>query len=224
MEKLSGFHAADAAGLPRGKHSLLPHETRELQHRRIVRAAITAFAEEGYHTTTISSIVKNARVSRQVFYDLFSTKEECFLAAEKLGREGLMNSMAPSMIQQGVSIEGDSWLRTPIKNYLQICTEEPLFARAWTLEFPNATPRTLAQRNAFFIELATLFKFGHQLIRVKEPDHWLPVPDAFYEAAIGGAFELIFRCISQNRFQDLPLLEDTLVHFILTTLGYKFDT
>jgi AcrR family transcriptional regulator len=219
MGKLSGSHDTDAAGLPRGRSSLSPAETREAQRRRLVRAAISAFAELGYAATTIADIVNRARVSRQVFYELFETKEDCFLAAEALGREALLTGLMPSL-GQNLSL-GDGWLRAPVRAYLRICAEEKQFARAWTVEFPTAGPRTLARRNAFFIELAGMLRVGHGLVRAQAPETWTVIPDAFYEAAIGGAFELIFRCVSQDRYTELPALEDTIVGFMLTTLGQR---
>lgn len=219
MAKLSGIHDSNSAGLPRGRSSLTPAETREAQRRRIVRAAITVFAERSYAAATVSDIVAAARVSRQVYYDLFETKEDCFLAAEELGREALFSGLA--MFQPSGQAGSDSWLRTPVYNYLRICAEEPHFARAWTVEFPNAGPRTLARRNAYFMELATLLKAGHQAAQAQNPAHWPAVPDAFYEAAIGGAHELIFRYISQDRCQELPDLEETLVTFLLAALRHN---
>ncbi|MGH8460071.1 MAG: TetR/AcrR family transcriptional regulator [Stenotrophobium sp.] len=218
MGKLSGSHAADAAGLPRGRNSLSLSEARQAQRRRLVRAAIEAFAELGYAAATISDIVSRARVSRQVFYELFETKEDCFLAAEELGREAVFaGAMALSTQILG---DGDEWLRTIVRAYLRICAQEPQFVRAWTVEFPNAGPRTLARRNAFFVELATALREGHQRALAKTSKTRSPaVPDAFYEAAIGGTHELIFRCVSQGRYKALPGLEDTIVAFILAALG-----
>lgn len=219
MAKLSGTYDSNSAGLPRGRSSLSPKETREAQRRRIVRAAITAFAEQGYAATTVSDIVAGARVSRQVYYDLFETKEDCFLAAEELGREALFAGLAD--LQSSGRMEGDSWLRAPVRNYLRLCSEETHFARAWTIEFPNAGPRTLARRNALFMELGELLKTGHQLARTQNPAAWPAVPDGFYEAAIGGAFELVFRYISQHRYKEMPDLEETLVAFLLTCIKHQ---
>lgn len=219
MTKLSGVHDSSSAGLPRGRSSLTPAETREAQRRRLVRAAITVFAEHGYAAATIADIVAGARVSRQVFYGLFETKEDCFLAAEELGREALFAGLATS--QSSGHLNGDGWLRAPVRNYLRICSEEPHFARAWTVEFPNAGPRTLARRNAFFMELAALLKAAHQFARAQDPKAWPAIPEPFYEAAIGGTHELLFRYISQDRYTELPGLEDTLVAFLLTALGHR---
>jgi AcrR family transcriptional regulator len=218
VSTLSGTYDTNAAGLPRGRTSLSAQETREQQQRRLVKAAITVFAEKGFAAATISDIVKYARVSRQVFYALFDSKEDCFLAADQLGRQALLSNVFAGLQQAGSS---DQWVRQPIRAYLKLCVEEQEFTSAWAIEFPTAGARCLQQRHAFFSELAQLLKQGHSVIKAQQPQHWLPISDLFYQAAIGGAYETIFCCISQQRFADLSALENPLVDFIYTALGYR---
>lgn len=219
MEKLSGAYDALAAGLPRGRTSQLTSVTREQQRRRLIKGAITSFAEKGYTSTTITDIVKLARVSRQVFYEIFDTKEDCFLAAEELGRKALVEQVLSNLQHKGIS--GDQWIRSPIQAYLQLCNSEQQFTRAWAIEFPNAGQRCLNKRNEFFDELGQWLKNGHTQIKMMNPDHWDEVPDMFYHAAIGGVYEIIFRFISENKFHELTALEDDLVHFVQSAIGYR---
>lgn len=219
MSTLSGAYDANAAGLPRGRTSLSPDETRNQQQRRLVKAAISVFADKGFAAATISDIVKHARVSRQVFYALFDTKEDCFLAAEALGRQALLQHVFNGFQQASPSV--DNWIRQPLRAYLNLCQQEQEFTRAWAVEFPTAGMRCLQQRNNFFKELAHLLKQGHQVFTAQQPEHWLPITDSAYQAAIGGVYECIFQCISQNRFEDLNALEDPLVSFMLIALGYR---
>lgn len=219
MEKLSGAYDTQAAGLPRGRTSQLTEVTREQQRRRLIKGAITSFADKGYAATTITDIVKLARVSRQVFYEIFDTKEDCFLAAEELGRKALVEQVLTSL--QHKEINGDQWIRSPIHSYLQLCNTEQQFTRAWAVEFPNASQRCLAKRNEFFNELGQRLKNGHALIKMMNPDHWDDVPDLFYHAAIGGVYEIIFRFISENKFHELIALEDELVDFVKSAIGYR---
>ncbi|WP_410210335.1 TetR/AcrR family transcriptional regulator [Aquirhabdus sp.] len=223
MQKLSGTYDSDAAGLPRGRTSLSSEETKEAQYRRLLRASISAFAELGYAATTINDIVSRARVSRQAFYKLFETKEDCFLAAEQMGRAALFSGIIASMDREH-NTTNDLWIRAPIRTYLRICSEEPEFTKAWIIEFPNASARTLARRNAFFIELAAFLREAHRLAKAKQPESWLLVPDTLYEAVVGGAHEMIFRCVSQSRFGDITALEDTIITFTLNALGYRPDS
>lgn len=218
--KLAGAHG-DQAGLPRGRSSLAPAEAREAQRRRLVRAAISAFAERGYAATTISDIVGRARVARQVFYELYASKEDCFLDAEAFGRQALLGVLAPPASAAAQAPDRDAWLRVPLRAYLHTCVEEREFARAWAVEFPNAGPRTLAMRNSFFVALAQQLRQGHERALELAPQCWQAVPPKCYEVAVGGAFELVYHCICAQRYEDLPGLEDDIVAFLARVLGYR---
>ncbi|ONN51796.1 hypothetical protein AC056_01410 [Acinetobacter genomosp. 33YU] len=219
MEKLSGAYDTQAAGLPRGRTSLLTEETREKQQRRLVKAAISAFAEKGFTATTITDIVKRARVSKQVFYEIFENKEDCFLAADALGRKALFEQVLSDIKLE--SNDADQWIRSSVRAYLHLCNSEQDFTKAWAIEFPNAGKRCREQRNLFFAELGKRLKSIHTVIKKTQPDQWVAVPDLFYDAAIGGAYEIIFRYICQNKFTELLDLEDDLVNFIQFSIGYK---
>ena len=67
--------------IPLGRHSLPPAEVARLQRERLLRSVIACSAHNGYQSTTISDIVARAEVSRTAFYELFESKEDCFLEA-----------------------------------------------------------------------------------------------------------------------------------------------
>lgn len=50
-------------------------EMRESTRRKIVDAALDLFANEGYHSTSISQIAKSAGVSKGLMYNYFESKE-----------------------------------------------------------------------------------------------------------------------------------------------------
>ena len=53
-------------------------EQRELRRRQILDAALTVFAEKGYHGTAVSDLVEAAGVARGTFYLYFDAKETIF--------------------------------------------------------------------------------------------------------------------------------------------------
>ena len=61
-------------GLPRG-------QVTEIQRSRMLAAASEAVDEVGYARMTIAQVIGRARVSRKTFYDVFTDREDCFLAA-----------------------------------------------------------------------------------------------------------------------------------------------
>jgi len=67
--------------LPRGRHGIDRDEIRAHQRARLIEATIECVAERGYPTTTVGHIVARARVSRETFYELYSDKEDCYVAS-----------------------------------------------------------------------------------------------------------------------------------------------
>src|SRR4029453_3157608 len=67
--------------LPRGTHGLDPSLVAASQRTRLLEAAGRAGADTGYAATTIEDIVRGAGVSKKTFYEHFSDKLDCFLAA-----------------------------------------------------------------------------------------------------------------------------------------------
>jgi AcrR family transcriptional regulator len=67
--------------LPRGRHRLCREEVERSQRSRLQRALVTLAARHGLAATTVGQLVGEASVSRETFYSLFGSKEECYAAA-----------------------------------------------------------------------------------------------------------------------------------------------
>ena len=50
------------------------------QRARLYGAMIESISQRGYQATTVAHVIGLAGVSRRAFYELFSNKEQCFLA------------------------------------------------------------------------------------------------------------------------------------------------
>lgn len=60
--------------MPRTKTQF--EEIRENTRKKILEAALEVFAKEGYHSSTVGSIAKKARISQGLMYNYFKSKEE----------------------------------------------------------------------------------------------------------------------------------------------------
>src|SRR5271165_135360 len=60
-------------GLPRG-------QVTQIQRSRMLAAAVEAVEDVGYARMTVAQVISRARVSRKAFYDVFTDREDCFLA------------------------------------------------------------------------------------------------------------------------------------------------
>jgi AcrR family transcriptional regulator len=55
-------------------------ERREQRRRQLLDAALDLFAEQGYASTSIEQVCQTAYVGTKSFYELFDSKEACYLA------------------------------------------------------------------------------------------------------------------------------------------------
>ena len=67
--------------MPPGRHLIPSDFVTQNQRERMLLAMAELVAERGYQKTTIELIAKTSRVALVTFYEHFSSKEECFLAA-----------------------------------------------------------------------------------------------------------------------------------------------
>src|SRR6195256_1200113 len=83
--------------LPRGRHRLSRDQVLASQRGRMLAAMAEAVAEKGYVGTAVADVIERAGVSRETFYEHFSSKEDCFLAAYDTGVEALHEVMGAAL-------------------------------------------------------------------------------------------------------------------------------
>lgn len=215
VSTLAGAFPPDSPGLPRGRGRIDDEAVRSAQRRRLLRAAISAFADLGFAATTITDITTRARVSRAAFYAQFDNKEDCFIAAVQAGRSAIEATLiAPDA--QAWSERFPDTLRAAVREYLRVSAAEPEFTRAWTLELPNAGPAAARLRNEYFDRLANTLRTAHAA-HMTASGH-APMPAATYLALIGGCHELFYRYVLAGRASDLQALERPMLDFLTASL------
>lgn len=135
-----------AERLPRGRHGLSRHEVAEAQRNRMLLAIALAMTEKGYVGTTVADVLTRAGVSRETFYQQFSSKLDCFLAAFDVASEMLVGRLGQADLDDG---------ETPLERfdrafsaYLDVLTEQPALARVFLVEVYAAGPEALERRAA----------------------------------------------------------------------------
>jgi AcrR family transcriptional regulator len=111
-----------------------------LTRRSILDAAIERFGREGYRSTSVADIARDASVSGSVAYAYFDNKEALFLAA--------VDEDAAGVIQEGLAIlEGDPnprhWRDTLIFTLVGALDRHPLARRLLAGLEPEVTVRVL---------------------------------------------------------------------------------
>jgi len=201
----------EARPLPRGPHRLTRETVIESQRGRMIEAIAVAVADKGYAATTVGDVVSGAGVSRKTFYEHFTDKEDCFLAAWDTGVQVLFDAILSSRDRESDPIER---MRAGLRAYLTTLAEEPAFARSFFIEVVAAGPRAEARRAEVHARFAELFATIQQQAQRDMPQ--LPdVPPAISRAAVGAINELVSDYVRSGRTERLPELEDTLLYLEL---------
>jgi len=112
------------------------------QLARIHRATVDIVAEDGYKSFNVRDAVRHAEVSTRAFYELFSSKEDCFLQAHEL-----ISRRATRRIIAAQAAEPD-WRERPrriFEEFLKGLEEDPAAARLVLIETYNADEAALQQ-------------------------------------------------------------------------------
>jgi AcrR family transcriptional regulator len=140
-----------------GPNGLSRHEVAEIQRRRILTAMVDAVERLGYARLTVAEIIGRARISRKTFYDVFSNREDCFLAAFE---QALAEA---SLLARGAYSQEPSWrngTRLALARLLEFMEDEPGLARLCLVEAVAAGGRVRVRRTQALAELARLIDRG----------------------------------------------------------------
>jgi AcrR family transcriptional regulator len=152
--------------LPRGRHNLPAGSVRSSQRERLLRAIVECVAHYGFENTTVPMVVASARVSSNAFYEFFTDKADCFLAA--------CDEIAGELLQELVAFAAEpDWIaamRNGAGAYLRWWQERPAFARAYLLSLQSAGERSVEQRERVYALFRTMFADLARRARAEQPD------------------------------------------------------
>ncbi len=207
-ERRPSARAREAEGrLPSGRHDLPRHFIIKNQRERIVDATAEIVAEKGLSALTIPEIARRANVSHQTFYDMYPTKQDAFLGAQKVGlHQALGIAVEAFEIHKGDWPSGCALAMRKLLHYL---ADEPAHAHLTIVDTFAASPIAIEIRetglHAFTIYLQRGFKY--------------PVgkraPKIAPEAVAGGIWQILHHYIELDRFEDLLALSSQLTYFVL---------
>jgi AcrR family transcriptional regulator len=132
--------------LPRGRHSLTREEVEGSQRERLQRAMAEVMAEKGYALTSVADILRHAHVSRETFYELYSSKEDCFMSVFDGAYAAIGEAMAASSAAASSSAELP--LARVLDDYLGAIASDPATARVFLIEVYAAGPQAIQRRTA----------------------------------------------------------------------------
>lgn len=152
-------------------------ERKRTQRERIVDAMIDLAANEGYARTSIARVIARAGVSRPTFYEYFSGREDCLLAAMADVQPGLL-----ACVRRAVEDETpDRALRAAIRGMVAFAQAEPARARLAMNESMVCAGRALDARDEAMAQIAQVVEDAHTQVPASTA-----IPDLSSRTAIGG--------------------------------------
>lgn len=89
-----------------GPRRLSPEQVASRQRERLLDGVARTVAENGYAGARISDICREAGVTRPVFYELFSGKEDAVIAAYRGGTQQVVRAMQRAYDEAGARRTG----------------------------------------------------------------------------------------------------------------------
>lgn len=203
--------------LPRGRHGLPRETVTESQRNRIHQAMIEVVAERGYPETRVVDVIGVAGVSRKTFYELFDSKEDCFLAAYDV----LLGNLLGEATEAFESRAGSPWaerVSEAMGALLEHLAAHPYEARFAIVEVLAAGPKALARRDAALRQFTGFLEAGRSETSVE-------LPGITSIAIAGGVNELLYSEILHGAVSRLPSrLPDLMFWVTLPFLGAEEAT
>jgi AcrR family transcriptional regulator len=174
----------------------------DAQRARLLDAMARVVGERGYVAASVADVVREAGVSRSTFYELFASKEECFLEAYRHGVDVLVER-----VREAVRAAPDDWraqLRAGVRAYVTELASEPVFARTYLLEIHAAGPAALDARGAAMRRFAARYRATFE--RAHSDGRTVPEEDLLVLCA--GTEQLAAERVRAGRAATLGELED----------------
>lgn len=184
----------------------------ESQRNRIHQAMIEVVSERGYPETRVVDVIGVAGVSRKTFYELFDSKEDCFLAAYDV----LLDNLLGEATNAFESKSGAPWaerIGAALESLLKHLSAHPEEARFAIVEVLAAGPKALARRDAALRQFTGFLEAGRSETSVE-------LPGITSIALAGGINELLYSEILHGAVTRLPSrLPDLMFWVSLPFLG-----
>jgi AcrR family transcriptional regulator len=195
--------------LPSGRSDLPRQFIVKSQRERIVDATAAIVAEKGLAGLTIPEIARRANVSNQTFYNIYSSKHDAFLGAQKVGMH-----QALQIAVEAYRAEGEDWPRAVaagLRALIDYLASEPAHAHLNLVDTFAASPEAIEIRNVSIHAFASYLRPGLQFAEDQSA-----VPEIAAEAVAGGIWQVFHHYIENECVDQLPEATPQLTYMALT--------
>jgi AcrR family transcriptional regulator len=182
-----------------------------LQRGRLLSATFALVGERGFEGVSARRVSERAGVSNRTFYQSFSDREDCFLAAFDYAIDGLERELRAGWEPR---LEWSARLRVSLAALLVALDREPAVRRLVFVEALAAGPRVLARRAQLLKSVAAVVDEGRA--DAKAPSE---LPPLVAEGVVGGVFGVIHGRVLESRAE--PLLDLLGVLMAMIVLPYR---
>jgi len=184
----------------------------EIQRSRLLTAAVRVCDERGYANTSVADIVSRSHVSRRTFYEMFSSREECFLEVLEQALAQIEAELARA------DLGALSWrerMRAGLYTILSFFDREPVLARVCVVHALGGGPEVLARRREIVARLVRAVDRGRPSGRRRDGAGELRA-----EGVVGAVFAIVYARLSQREHAPLAeLLGELTGMIVLPYLG-----
>jgi AcrR family transcriptional regulator len=192
---------------PSGPRRLPGDLVRAVQRERVLVGMLRAVSELGYRGTNVQDVIERAGVSRPTFYEHFSNKDDCFVAAFDTCAARLRDRITDAA-EEGGEIWRDR-MRACFVALLAFAVAEPEAARVVIVEARAATPDAALRRVALLDYFATCIDTKVRELLPAGTTHSAVTASG----VVGGVESLLYARLNKNQMDDLPALLPSLMYF-----------
>jgi AcrR family transcriptional regulator len=133
--------------LPRGRHGLSRAEVEGAQRARLLEAMADTVMTQGYVATSVADVLRRAGVSRETFYQQFTSKLDCFMSLFEEAASALF-TWVDAVAAEGAGGDRLARFEQAFGAYLDALVGRPAYARVLLVEVVAAGPEALHRRAA----------------------------------------------------------------------------
>jgi AcrR family transcriptional regulator len=151
------------------------------QRERLLAGMVTVANRGGYAAANVSAVIAEAAVSRPTFYESFSDRDACFIAAIAQAHEVLLEHVEPAVAQA----PGGQETAALVEAIIAFAAATPPLARFLMSEAMGGGPAALDARDEGVTRVAQVADSA------RDPE--IEAPDLDHEILIGGLYRLLSR-------------------------------
>lgn len=177
------------------------------QRERLFAALVAVVAEKGYEGTRVEDLLELSGVSRSAFYEHFSDKQDCLLAAI----EAFVGPTIGGIAAANGQVAGEERARTALEALVRQIVAQPAASRLCFVEIFAAGPRAVEQ-----IDRATDACQNFVSAALEETPGHEQLPPEIVRATIGGLRKVIHTRLYRGEEDELPELVPQLWSWVLS--------